>query len=468
MLEMLDQQQKLTWNQRKIVLAAILGDMLDFFDLYLIGYVLAFIVGPWKLTYGESAVVLLSSGIGAILGAWFWGWMADRIGRRKVFIATILNFSLATGILALTPDRGWIFLSIFRFFVGLGVGGLYVVDLPLVQEFVPASKRGMIGGIVTAAIPLGAALGAVLGAYLTPFVGWRGLFAVGVLPAALTLLIRAWVPESPRWLIRHGLHEEARHAVAWALQMDTKEIALQINLPVPRPARWRELFHYPRSLLVSWFGLLGEQTSSYGIVLWAPTLLVLLLNIKPAEAAYLMIYAAVSGFVGRIAWAYLSELIGRRPSGILICFGAALTIALAGYLHGAFVGTVSMFWLFIVVNRFFGDGGTAVIGPYAAEVWPSGLRASGMGSAYGFGSLGKIIGPLGLALIIGSSNVVNPQASVAMIGPAFLFLASWSVLSGVAFFFATETRGRSIEEIDEGLADPRREQTSIAHGSVGS
>src|ERR1700738_3491321 len=101
MLELLERQRSLTGNQRKIIIAAILGDMLDFFDYYLIGFVLAFIVGPWKLTYGESAIVLLSSGVGAIPGAMFWGWMADRIGRRKVFMATILNFSLATGVLAL-------------------------------------------------------------------------------------------------------------------------------------------------------------------------------------------------------------------------------------------------------------------------------------------------------------------------------------------------------------------------------
>ncbi len=134
MLELLERQQKLTRNQKKIVFAAIVGDMLDFFDYYLIGFVLAFIVGPWKLTYGQSAIVLLSSGIGAIPGAMYWGWMADRIGRRKVFILTILNFSLATGVLALTPEQGgWIFLSVFRFFVGFGVAGLYAVDLPLVQ-----------------------------------------------------------------------------------------------------------------------------------------------------------------------------------------------------------------------------------------------------------------------------------------------------------------------------------------------
>ena len=212
MLELLERQQILTKNQRRIVFAAILGDGLEFFDYFVIGFVLAFIVGPWKLTYGESAVILLSSGIGAMIGAYVWGWAADRIGRRKVFIATVLNFSLASGVLALTPEGGWLFLSIFRFFVGFGVGGLYCVDLPLVQEFMPTSKRGRIGGIVTAAIPLGTLLGALLGGYLAPVVGWRGLFVVGLLPAALTLLIRAWVPESPRWLMRMGRPEEIGRA----------------------------------------------------------------------------------------------------------------------------------------------------------------------------------------------------------------------------------------------------------------
>ena len=120
MFERLDATRSLTANQRRIVVAAILGDMLEFFDYFLIGFVLAFIVGPWQLSFGQSAIILLSSGIGAILGAVIWGRLADRIGRRAVFIGTVLNFSLATGILALTPDHGWIFLTIFRFFVGSG------------------------------------------------------------------------------------------------------------------------------------------------------------------------------------------------------------------------------------------------------------------------------------------------------------------------------------------------------------
>ena len=193
MFEELDRRTSLSKNQIKILAAAILGDALEFFDYFLIGFVLAFLIGPWKLTFGQSATVLMSSGIGAIIGAYAWGWLADRIGRRVVFIGTVLNFSIATGLLYFTPDNGWIYLACMRFFVGTGVGGLYCVDLPLVQEFMPSSKRGWVGGIVTCVIPLGVGLGAVLGAFMGND-QWRLLFAIGVLPAVLVLLVRSTIP----------------------------------------------------------------------------------------------------------------------------------------------------------------------------------------------------------------------------------------------------------------------------------
>src|ERR1700681_1397687 len=108
MLEHLEKQKSLTTNQWKIFAAATVGDMLGFFDFYLIGFVLAFIVGGCDLTYGQSGAILLSSGVGAPLGSLFWGKMADRIGRRKVMILTVLNLSLATGLMALPPDNGWL------------------------------------------------------------------------------------------------------------------------------------------------------------------------------------------------------------------------------------------------------------------------------------------------------------------------------------------------------------------------
>src|SRR5246127_2860138 len=269
MFEVLDRQSRLTTNQKKILTAAIIGDALEFFDYFLIGFVLAFLIGPWKLTFGQSAFVLMSSGIGAIVGAYGWGWLADRVGRRKVFIGTVLNFSLATGLLYFTPDNGWIYLAAMRFFVGLGVGGLYCVDLPLVQEFMPSSKRGWTGGLVTCVIPLGVGLGAVMGAFMGSD-QWRLLFALGVLPALLVLLVRIWVPESPRWLCRQGRYEEARKSLAWALQMEPS------SLPMPTAAdagpiiksNWLDLFKYPRSLIVSWLRQAGAPARGFRPPLW--------------------------------------------------------------------------------------------------------------------------------------------------------------------------------------------------------
>jgi putative MFS transporter len=458
MLDMIERQTRLTVNQWKIIVAAILGDMLDFFDFYLIGYVLAFIIGPWKLTFGESAMVLLSAGLGAVPGAFFWGWMADKIGRRKVFILTALNFSIPTGLMALTPDAGgWIYLTVFRFLVGFGVSGLFAVDLPLVQEFVPTHKRGWVGGLVTSCLPLGNILGAVLGAFLAPVFGWRGLFAIGLVPALLTLLIRAWVPESPRWLIRKGRVDEARKSVAWALMIDPKEVALPATIEEVPHTPWRELFNYPRSMIVSVLTSLS-QTSGIGILMWATTLLVLILKVTPAEAAGMMIWVGLTGFAGRLACSYANDAIGRRPAGFVVGMCGALFMALAGFYYNAFIGGVSVFWLFLMVQRFFGDGAYAIIGPYSAEIWPAGLRTSGMGFGYGLGNLGKVIGPLGLALICGQSNFVSPKASLDFIVPALLFLAFWSALSGIAFLFGIETKGRSIEEIDSHLtagAEPK-------------
>jgi len=460
MLERLEQQKTLTRNQWKIIATANLGDMLDFFDFFLIGYVLAFIVRSWHLTYGQSALILLSSGLGAVPGAFFWGWMGDKFGRRRIFIATALNVSLATGIMAFTPDQdalipGWLFLSFFRFFVGFGNAGLIAVDIPLVQEFVPSYKRGWVSGLTTVLLPAGNLMGALSGAFLAPMIGWRGLFLVGLLPAVLVLLIRVWVPESPRWLLRMGRYADARKALAWALQVDPETVPLPATAPDDvQSAPWIELFKYPRSVAAACLTGLS-QTGGVGLLLWITTLFVLVLQVTPAEASYLMIWVSLLGIAGRIVCSYLSDAIGRRASGLLIGLGGATTMLLAGYLHGVFIGGVSLFFVLIMVQRFFGDGSYAIIGPYMAELWPARLRASGMGLGYGVGNLGKIFGPLGLALIIGSTNYVSPKATLDAIGPALAYLAFWYAMAGCAFWFiGFETKGRSIEEIDAALTRP--------------
>jgi MFS transporter, putative metabolite:H+ symporter len=201
-----------------------------------------------------------------------------------------------------------------------------------------------------------------------------------------------------------------------------------------------------------------SQTGGVGILMWITTLFVMVLQITPAEASYLMIYVGILGIIGRLVASWMSDALGRRVSGFLIGTGGALAMALAGYFNDVYIGTVSVFFVLIMIQRFFGDASYAVIGPYLAEVWPNRLRASGMGFSYGIGNLGKIIGPLGLAVIVGSSNYVSPKVTLDAIFPALLFLAFWYGQAAMVFaLLGIETRGRSIEEIGSALdAAPTR------------
>ena len=137
------------------------------------------------------------------------------------------------------------------------------------------------------------------------------VFACGLVPALLTLLIRAWVPESPRWLVRIGMPEKARRSLAWALQVSPASLpSPKLDEAATRQTAWSDLFRYARGLLVSWLSNLGMQTTGYGVILWAPTLFVMLLGVSPAQASYLFIFLSLAGFVGRFVFSGLSELIG--------------------------------------------------------------------------------------------------------------------------------------------------------------
>jgi putative MFS transporter len=269
-------------------------------------------------------------------------------------------------------------------------------------------------------------------------------------------MIRYWVPESPRWLMRMGRMEEARKSLAWALMIDPKEIALPATAPPAETTRWLELFKYPR--LVAAGCLTGlTQTGGSSLGLWGATLLVIVLNTNPAHAAFLMIFVNLAGILGRFSITALIEPMGRRGSGTLYCVMSAILIVLAGYLYDAYIGSWSVFYMLIVAQAFFSSAIYSVVGPYMAEIWPARLRSSGMGFCYGVGNIGgKVLGPAGLALIMGAGDIIKPAApNLVMLGPAFLYFASWYILGVIGFYaFGPETKGRTFEEMDDELAAP--------------
>jgi putative MFS transporter len=127
---------------------------------------------------------------------------------------------------------------------------------------------------------------------------------------------------------------------------------------------------------------------------------------------------------------------------------------------GNFIGQTSVFWLCMIGIYFFADGGFALVGPYGSEVWPAQLRAAGMGSAYGMGGIGKLIGPMVVAFFAGSTNIVSPKATGDAIGSVYIFLAVCFVLQGILFHFARETKGKTMEQINQELENERAQALS--------
>ncbi|NKF24152.1 MFS transporter [Solimonas marina] len=442
------EQASLSNHQRALLAMVGIGSMLEFWDAYLIGFIMAFLIKPWGLTYGIMGAVLLSSGAGAVIGGVVWGAIADRYGRKPVFIASLLMLAATSVGLALTPERGWIYMTVLRTIVGFCTAG-YFIQVALVHEFIPPKRRGMLTGVVSAITTGGLLLGAFSGAYLIPTLGWRWTFAFGAAPAVIALIGAFHIPESPRWLSLQGREQDARKAIGWGLGRDGYDG--EIDVPKPVRTRWLQIFECPRNVLTTTLINMGLIAGYYGIVLWAPMLLAQIQKIDPAQASKLMIVFSLLGIVSRLTAAKLSDRIGRRKTGGYFALVAGLAILFAGYVGHGDLLTVSLFWVPLLVAFVFADGSFSVCALYSTEIWPSRLRGSGSGYAGLAGSIGKIIGPLGLALVAGSSNIVHPSATVTAIVPAFAFLGACLLVCGLTYLLiGIEVRGRSLESIDHG------------------
>ncbi|HEY2007953.1 MAG TPA: MFS transporter [Rhizomicrobium sp.] len=191
-----------------IIAVAAAGFLFDSFDITIVAYALPKIRLEFNLTPQEVGLAGSAALAGMGLGSWCWGWIADKWGRRVVFASTVLMFSLFTGVVGLSMSLG--FLVGARFLTGLGLGGMVPIDQALVTEYAPAKIRGRVAAMLPLCWPMGYFCAAGCALLLVPEIGWRWLFAIGVVPALLVFFIRRGVPESPRWLAAKGRHEDAR------------------------------------------------------------------------------------------------------------------------------------------------------------------------------------------------------------------------------------------------------------------
>ena len=189
----------------------------------------------------------------------------------------------------------------------------------------------------------------------------------------------------------------------------------------------------------------GAATAAYGIYLWGPTVVALLLKVPVPQAAKYFIYVTGAGVTGKIVVSFLAPVMGRRRLGVLWGFGGVVALAATGYFNSVFIGSVPLIVVLLAASAFCIDGSFANLAPYTVESYGVrlGARSSGLGQTAN--GVGKILGPLSIALIAGTSNIVSPQATEGALFPAFLFLAFGMLLVGLSFaFLGRETHGRTI------------------------
>ena len=189
----------------------------------------------------------------------------------------------------------------------------------------------------------------------------------------------------------------------------------------------------------------GSSTAGYGIYLWGPTIVALLLKVSVPEAAKYFVLVSAAGVTGKIVVTLLAPLMGRRLLGIVWGFAAMVALAAAGYYHGVLVNGLPLLIILLMCSTFFAEGGFSNLAPYTVESYgvAMGARSSGLGQTAN--GVGKILGPLSLAVIAGTSNLVSPGATKSAVFPAFLFLAFCMALVGLSFLFlGVETHGKAL------------------------
>ena len=451
---------------------AVLTSVFDFFDFYIVGFLVAVLGPQWQLTFGQTSIMLLSAGVGAILGALAWGALSDRFGRKTLLVSAVVLCGLGAGSVSIVPDGAWTLFAVLRFVVGFGVGAGAAVGVPLIVEYTPTRHRTILASATIIPVSLGVLAASLTAATLVNEIGWRGLAALGFAPLVPAILIAFIMPESVRWLVTRGRHAEARTIVARTLGVapDSLPASQTARADAVSATRFAELLAEPRLFwltVVVWF---AASTANYGVLLWGPTIVALLYGVSIRDAAHLFVFVSLTGMLGRVFFSLLPQWLGRRRCGELMGYGIALSLGVAGLFYDRTILGYPAFVVLLIPAALFFDGGFSNIAPYSAEIFPVRLSARGVGLAQAANGVGKIAGPLCLALIAGTSNLISPKATIEAVMPAFLFLAACGLAIGLAFtLLGIETHGKPLALAGSNEATPEMEITkaSLPRASAG-
>jgi MFS transporter, putative metabolite:H+ symporter len=380
--------------------------MFDAMDVGMLSFIIAALSIEWKLSPEQMGWIGSVNSIGMAVGALIFGLMADKVGRKNVFILTLLLFSIGSGIAALSTSIT-IFL-VLRFFIGMGLGGELPVASTLVSESVPVEKRGRIVVLLESFWAGGWLIAAVISNFVIPKFGWQIALIISAIPALYAIYLRIGMPDSPKFT---ALKKTERvSAFVSIAKLWSKEHARQTTM-----------------LWILWFCVVF---SYYGMFLWLPSVMVMkgFSLIKSFEYVLIMTIAQLPGY---FTAAWFIEKFGRKFVLVVYLTGTALS----AYLFGT-ADSIALLMTAGILLSFFNLGAWGALYAYTPEHYPTNIRGTGSGMAASFGRIGGVLGPLLVGYLVAQKTPISTVFTIFCIA---VLIGAFAVL-----FLGKETKRKEI------------------------
>jgi MFS family permease len=389
---------------------------------------------------------------GAVLGALFFGRLADRLGRKRMFLVTLAVYLFATLLTAFSFN--FASFAFCRFLTGFGIGGEYAAINSAIDELIPARVRGAVDLAINGTFWIGAALGAVLSIFLLnpdfirPEWGWRVAFLLGGILAIAILLVRRHVPESPRWLLRHGRAAEAEAiVVAIEKEIGVTNTSFKKSAIRPVPVGWYEIWHtlwvrYPRRVVLG-LSLMTSQAFFYNAIFFTYALvLARFYGVPAADVGYYIFPFAIGNFLGPLVLGRLFDNVGRRVMIATTYAASGIGLLFIGYLFSR--NAIDEKLLALGWSCIFFVASAAASSAYltVSEIFPVEVRAISISLFYAAGTaLGGFAGPPIFGAMIESGSRGGLFAAYAFAATLMCAAAS------VAWFLGIDAERKSLEHI---------------------
>lgn len=418
-----------------------------------------------SLRFSNLDLGIANSGylLGAVLGALGFGWLTDRIGRKKLFFITLAVYLSATAATALS--WGIVSYTAFRFITGAGIGGEYTAINSTIQELVPARYRGWTDLVINGSFWVGAAIGAASAiilldpAVIGPDLGWRFAYLIGACLGLVVLVMRMWIPESPRWLMIHGRPAEA-HAIVADIErsvigheQDTTthafpKIRLKMRDHTPLAEVARTLFGPYRQRALVGLMLMSAQAFFYNAIFFTFALVLTdFYGIAADQVGWYILPFAAGNFIGPLLLGRLFDTLGRRTM-ITFTYGiSGILLALSGYLFSIGVLSAQTQTIAWMVIFFFASPAASAAYLTVSETFPLEVRALSIALFYAIGTgIGGVVGPALFGALIDTGSRASVFAGY-LFGSLLMIAAA-----AVAWRYAVAAERQSLEQVARPLA----------------